>query len=342
MVFIIFAILVITILNALCAWLLLICAIMFRSLKKSIIFKYLFANAMADFTVLSFSIMCVVPLMMNINPSIRSIFTVFAFYIFRSLNVLSAFLSIAIMVQRYIFIVNQSYLFIKKTKSIIISFIVFSFFILIPFLFITLVREVERNKMAYNQSIFFNKTKAVVAQLSFFNKPFVHEFFLRFYQILNIFFIIVALIFSVLTVKEMIKLRNEYNDLRNEFVRSRIQIYRKNSVSQSKKSNKSHEHLLNNYQNLLVKQTTRKTHNKITKMIVLITIAFIIFQIAVMVLHEVYDSMELNLESYMLFYIYCNITGFIYHSATIFVFSKFDRNISYSLKRPIRFFLPFS
>lgn len=303
----------------------LICTIIFKKRQnKTIIFEYLYANTLCDILMLLVgNLFTLLYFFVSESDIYHSIYFVCGISFVRSLNMCSGLLSLLIMTQRLIFVYYQNYWLKRHTTLIITTTIIASFLILTPFFLINFIKETD--EALSNLS---NETNELWAHLSphlnFFRSQFLSILLLRFYQLLNFFIVLFALLFSALTLRRVLKQRGEFKRQkrlqhlplgRRYCCRARLaHCSRCNAIAQFKK------------------------HTQVTYMIVLLTITFIVMQMSVLVLHELYQRMDTKLTNNKLFLLGASLLGFVNQTASLCFFYKFDKNVRFYLRRPVVFY----
>lgn len=305
-----------------------ICAQIFKK-QKSTVFKYLYANTICDIFVniagFTFGISHYIVLKYNFADNV--IYMAFLIYFCRITSVCSAVLSVMIMFQRYVFVITQKYYFKRFTNKIITSIVIATCILFLPFFIFIIIRECEKidNKKNFNST---NQTLSTLQEKApffiLFKKPILYKIF-GFYQYWHITNILLMLLLSILTI---IKL-----------------------VSYKKKLRKNHQHIRTvsiiynrRNQNLRLNQLTvsqrdySKMSFRLSVMIVLITLTFVLIQALIILLTQAFKYIESNSNNYKFLYIVSHTSNVLLNYLFLLIYYKFDRTIAYHLKHPLQFY----
>ena len=334
-----YSLLVVPVLFTICS-LSFICAAIFKKRrKKIIIFEYLYANTICDMLMnLLGSVFTICYFFVHSSNAFNGIYFACGVSLVRSFNMCSCFLSFLIMTQRFIFVHYNSYCLKRHTTLIITMTIVASFVFLTPFFFINIIKEIDdtilKNANKTN-GLFIDFYKTVSPFLSIFRNQFLAILFLRFYQIVNFLIVLFALLFSLLTLRKVLQPRSEL--MRPKYAKHSL-LTRRNAKFYG---NQRKMIVLQKKSDCPGTNSMPVKHDKVTLMLILLTFAFIMMQLGIVVLHELYERRDAKLANNKLFLIGALALGLVYHAITLIFFYKFDKNVAFFLKRPFSFYRKF-
>ena len=190
-----------------------ICAKVFQK-HKSTIFQYLYANLLCDTASMLFGVvMSITKYLVLRNMTVETWFYMaIVFSISRMIALYSSFLSLAIKIQRYVFIQHQKYLVEKHTKKIIFLLGVVSFVTVIPFFLTLFVRQKLLIKMRNNLKLKNASALYPVDFNSYLKRPGkknVFDLIYHAYGLVHLGILVIMMIFCLLTVQKLIRHRRE-------------------------------------------------------------------------------------------------------------------------------------